>query len=307
MLVVYLDAVWALNLFIDACLLKLTALMLKRQMTWLRLWLGALIASTIVLVLFTPAAFIVEHPLGKLVYSMLIIFTAFGYRRLSVFMQNLAAFYFTAFAIGGGLFAAHYFFQDASFYANSRFLNTMNYGDPISWIFVVLGFPLLWYFAKKRLDQTVVRKWHSSTIAQVSIRFFDDWIHAKAMIDSGNKLVDPLTQTPVMFLEKSVCSSCIPEALIQNRQTSEPLQLESIPEEWRHRLAWIPYRAVDGSSQLTLAIRPDEVVIYKDNKQMACRKALVAFTDHALSSSGDFNSILHPDMLLHGKIIKTAS
>ncbi|SFG39596.1 stage II sporulation protein GA (sporulation sigma-E factor processing peptidase) [Sporolactobacillus nakayamae] len=307
-MVVYLDAVWALNLFIDACLLKLTALMLKRQTSRLRFWSGAFIASAIVLILFTPAAFVVDGPFGKLLYSAMIIFVAFGFHRISVFLQNLAAFYFTSFAIGGGLFAVHYFFQDGSFYANSRFLNTMNYGDPISWITVIVGFPALWYFSKKRLDQTVVRKWNSTTLADVTVRFLDVCIETKAMIDSGNKLVDPLTRAPVMFLEKSVCAGRVPEELFQKDNASSPsLNLEGIPDDWRNRIAWVPYRAVDGTGQLTLAARPDQVLILLDGKQIECTKSLVAFVDHSLSSSGDFNSILNPDMLLHGKIIETAS
>ncbi|MCO7126302.1 sigma-E processing peptidase SpoIIGA [Sporolactobacillus shoreicorticis] len=307
-MVVYLDAIWALNLFIDACLLKLTALMLKRQTSRLRLWSGAVIASAIVLMLFTPAAFIVDQPLGKLLYSALIILVAFGFHRVSIFLQNLAAFYFTAFATGGGLFAVHYFFQDASFYASNRFLNTTNYGDPISWITVCIGFPILWFFSKRRIDQTVVRKWNSTTLADVRLRFFDICIDARAMIDSGNKLTDPLTGAPVMFVEKSVCGERIPKALFQTdgRQFVSP-ELSSIPEEWQNRIAWIPYRAVDGSNQLSLAVRPDQVVIMFEGKKIECTKSLVAFVDHSLSPSGDFSSILHPDMLLHGKVIDTAS
>ncbi|EST13138.1 sigma-E processing peptidase SpoIIGA [Sporolactobacillus laevolacticus] len=307
-MVVYLDAVWVLNLLIDACLLKLTALMLKRQTSWIHLWSGALIASAVVLILFTPAAFLVDHPIGKLIYSVIIIFVTFGFHRITVFLQNLAAFYFTAFAIGGGLFAVHYFFQDGSFYASNRFLNTMNYGDPISWMTVIIGFPMLWFFSKKRLDQTVTRKWQSSTIADVIVRFSDITIEAKAMIDSGNKLSDPLTQAPVMFLSKEVCQENVPEVFFQaEKAPAGSLDLENLTGDWKNRVAWVPYRAVDGTSRMTLAVRPDQVLIKYEGKRIECTKSLVAFVDHSLSSSGDFSSILHPDMLLHGKMIETAS
>ncbi|MCL1630939.1 sigma-E processing peptidase SpoIIGA [Sporolactobacillus sp. CPB3-1] len=307
-MVVYLDAVWVLNLLIDACLLKLTALMLKRETTWLRFWLGALTASAIILLLFTPAAFIVDDPLGKFAYSVLIILIVFGFRRPSVFLQNIAAFYFVAFAIGGGLFAIHYFFQDASFYAGSRFLNTMTYGDPISWITVCLGFPVLWFFSKKRIDQTAIRKWNHTTITHVTIQFFDHCFNSKAMIDSGNKLTDPITHAPVMFLEKCICGDVVPDALFQKGDVLPSVQdLDHLPEEWRNRLAWIPYRGVDGSNQLALAARADQVLIQIHGKQLACTKVFVIFVSHSLSSAGDFNCILNPDLLLQGKEIKSAS
>ncbi|GGL44716.1 sigma-E processing peptidase SpoIIGA [Sporolactobacillus putidus] len=307
-MVLYLDAVWLLNLLIDASLLQLTALMLKRRTNRIRFWLGAFTASSIVLILFTPLAFLVDHPLGKFLFSLFIIFVTFGFRRLSVFVQNLAAFYFLAFGIGGGLFALHYFFQSDSFYANSRFLTTLNYGDPISWIVIVTGFPFLWFFSKKRIDQTVVRKWQSSTGAELIIQMHNLTIKAKAIIDSGNKLYEPLTRFPVMFLSRDACKDALPSALFQTASDPESMLIrEDLPDDLKNRLALIPFMAVDGSRQFTAAIRPDQVLIMHEGKLIECRKVYVALTEHTLSSSGDFDSILHPDMLLHGKVIEPAS
>lgn len=307
-MVLYLDAVWMLNLLIDACLLKLTALMLKRRVSRLRLWLGATLASTVVLILFTPLSFLVAHPSGKFLFSVLIILTTFGFGRFSSFFQNLAAFYFTAFAVGGGLFGLHYFFQNSSFYANGTLLSTMNFGDPVSWIFVIAGFPLLWFFSKKRFDQTATRKWEHATIAAVEIRIFDQTISTDALIDSGNKLYDPLTRVPVMFLSRSVCIGKIPDLLFQPFQAEcfQDVQ-EQLPAEWVRKLSWIPYRSVDGVPRSLLAFRPDEVHVTQDDRLLSCKKVLVALTDQVLSPSGDFHAILHPDMLLHGKLIDRAS
>lgn len=307
-MVLYLDAVWLLNLLIDASLLQLTALMLKRRTNRLRFWLGALTASSVVLILFTPLAFLVAHPLGKFLFSVLIIYVTFGFRRLSVFVQNLAAFYFLAFAIGGGLFALHYFFQNDAFYANSRFLTTLNYGDPVSWIVIVAGFPFLWFFSKKRIDHTVVRKWQSSAGAEAIIQMADLTIKAKAFIDSGNKLYEPLTRFPVMFLSREACKDALPAELFRAFSGEEGmLSRESLAAEWKNRLALIPYTAVDGSRRFATAVRPDRVLIIHEGKLIECRKVYVALTEHALSAASDFDSLLHPDMLLHGKVIEPAS
>lgn len=307
-LVLYLDVVWILNLLIDACLLKLTALMLKRRMSRVRFWLGALTASSIVLLLFSPFAVLVAQPFGKLLFSALIIAITFGFSRLSVFIQNLAAFYFTAFAIGGGLFALHYFFQDSSLYSENHFLTTMSYGDPISWIAVVTGFPLLWFFSKKRLDQTAVRKWRSANGAKISVRIIGSTVHARGIIDSGNHLHDPLTGTPVMFMQYAACREILPPVFAELVREEEPFNLPAgLTDEWKSRLTWIPYRSVDGQTKYRVAIRPDQVLVAHEGKLIECRRALIALTEHTLSTSGDFDSILHPDMLLHGKIIEPAS
>lgn len=307
-MVLYLDAVWMLNLLIDACLLKLTALMLSRKVSRLRLWSGAVLASMVVLILFTPLSFLIAHPSGKFLFSVLIILTTFGFGRLSSFVQNLAAFYFAAFAVGGGLFGLHYFFQNSSFYANGTLLSTMNFGDPVSWIFVIAGFPLLWFFSKKRFDQVVTRKWERSTVTGIQIRIFDQNIRTDALIDSGNKLYDPLTRVPVMFLSRSVCQGTIPEPFFQPLQPEcfQEIQ-EQLPTEWLEKLSWIPYRSVDGIPRSLLAFRPDEVLVTHEGRLLSCKKVLVALTDQLLSPSGEFGAILHPDMLLHGRRIDKAS
>lgn len=306
--VVYLDVIWLLNLLIDACLLKLTALMLKREVSRVRLWIGALLASSIIILLFTPLSLYISGPLGKVGFSALIIFVTFGYHKWTAFLQNLAGFYFSAFAIGGGLFAIHYFFQNASFYADNHFLTTMNYGDPISWLMVIPAFPLLWYFSKKRIDQTVIRKWQNSLGARVSIFIGDCTIHARGMIDSGNKLYDPLTRLPVMFLSREACNQQLPDQLFAQNQWSESTDwIDTLDDEWKGRVSLVPYQAVDGNPRLICAIRPDQIIIFHEGKRIECRRALIALTGHKLSSEDDFNCILHPAMLQNGKMVKPAS
>ncbi|MTT32021.1 sigma-E processing peptidase SpoIIGA [Terrilactibacillus sp. BCM23-1] len=305
---IYLDVIWFLNLCIDYLLLKLTVIILKRQVKSWRLWLGTLLASSIVILLFTPLSIVFDHPIGKFLFSTLIILVVFGYHRFSTFLQNIFAFYFVAFGIGGGLFAAHYFFQSNSSYAGQNLFSTLSYGDPISWLFVVIGFPSLWLFSKKRFDQVVVRKWQHSTYAVIYISFLDKSISAKGIIDSGNKLYDPLTRVPVMFLNESVCKSFFPDSVIQEGvDLQNAIQNADLSDELRSRLTVIPYRTVSGKTQLITAFRPDEVILLHEGQRIKAPKVLVALTKQNLSGEGDFNSILHPDMLLHGKIIETAS
>lgn len=305
---VYLDVIWLLNFLIDFMLLKLTAIMMKRRVRSWRLWSGALFASSIILLLFTPLSPIFYHPIGKIFFSMVIILIAFGFGRWSVFIQNVLAFYFSAFAIGGGLFAVHYFFQSNSSYAGSGLLNTLSFGDPISWGMVLIGFPILWYFSKKRLDHVVVRKWQGTTQAQVTIEFFDRTIRSTGMIDSGNKLYEPLTRIPVMFLSREACADALPSALFHHEGGFQSLlEDETLPDEWKSRVAMIPYRGVDGSRQWITAVRPDRVVIQHEGRKIESPKIFVALTGHRLSGADDFDSILHPDMLIHGKMIIPAS
>ncbi|WKB34909.1 sigma-E processing peptidase SpoIIGA [Terrilactibacillus sp. S3-3] len=153
-----------------------------------------------------------------------------------------------------------------------------------------------------------VRKWQGTTEAQVTIHFFDRTIRSTGMIDSGNKLYEPLTRLPVMFLSREACDDALPSGLFHHEGGFQSLlDDESLPGEWKSRVTMIPYSSVDGSRQWITAIRPDRVIINHEGKKIESPRVFVALTDHQLSGAGDFDSILHPDMLIHGKMIIPAS
>ncbi|MFC7392468.1 sigma-E processing peptidase SpoIIGA [Scopulibacillus cellulosilyticus] len=304
---IYLDAVWLLNLFIDFMLFKMTSIILKRPVHPLRLGLGTLVASSIVCLLFTPLSPFFYNPLGKFLFSLMIVFIVFGYRKFFLFVQSFLTFYFSAFMIGGGLFAAHYFFESSQSYAPQNLFSTLSYGDPISWTFVIIGFPILWYFSKKRLDHLVIRKWQSSEQVKTEIILFGKTITVTGLIDSGNKLYDPLTRTPVMFLSYSGAQGVLPKCLFEGWHHQYAALHPDINEELASRISMVPYRTVSGGQQLITTVRPDNVYIYHDGKTIQSPKAVIALTSDRLSSEGDFDCILHPDMMLKGKTIESAS
>ncbi|HZH63101.1 MAG TPA: sigma-E processing peptidase SpoIIGA, partial [Metabacillus sp.] len=82
---IYLDVIWLLNFSFDLLLLVLTAIVLKRKINKFRLVLAALIGSSIVIMMFTPLAFIATHPYGKMVISILMVLSAFGFKRFRFF------------------------------------------------------------------------------------------------------------------------------------------------------------------------------------------------------------------------------
>jgi stage II sporulation protein GA (sporulation sigma-E factor processing peptidase) len=303
---VYLDVVWILNIIIDYMLLKLTAIVLKRSVKKWRMFLGTIIASFIVLLLFTPLSPIFYHPIGKFCYSALIVWTVFGYRRFSLFIQCLFMFYFVAFVIGGALFAIHFYIQSSEVYDHFHSFSTLGYGDPITWALVLFGFPLVWFFSKKRFDQIVVRKLKTDGLMAVEIKVFDIVIEAVGLIDTGNQLSDPTRQIPVIFVHGALAHDSIPKALLEEDAVTA-LSKGAMPDQWLNRVTIVPYRGVNGKSQFILAFRPDMVVIDHPEGRLQCQKVLIALTNHRLSEEDDFNCILHPDVVQLGSFASPAS
>jgi stage II sporulation protein GA (sporulation sigma-E factor processing peptidase) len=295
---IYLDVIWFLNFCTDFLLLSLTGLFLKRDLKKLRLFTGTLIASCYVIVIFSPMSYLFYHPLFKLIFSMLLMVIVFGYKKFSYFMQNLCMFYFVTFMIGGGMFAVHYFLQsDWEVIKSLTEAKSTGYGDPISWSFVLIGFPSLWYFSKHRVEHLEVRKIHYDQIADVTIQIEDFRFTIKGLIDSGNQLTDPITKIPVMILDINHCQ--LSEMLYkQLKDVMSSLELEE-NHSWQDRMRIIPYRGVGQVQEFLTAIKPDLVTIIQGETTYETKKCLIGLSEHSLSSENDFQCILHPKMLLH--------
>ncbi|NEU33503.1 sigma-E processing peptidase SpoIIGA, partial [bacterium LRH843] len=122
-------------------LLLLCATVLKRQFKWWRLCLGGFIGSLIVLLMFTQFSDIMLHPAVKILFSLIMVLVAFGYKRLRFFIENLLTFYFSTFVVGGGLVGIHFLFDQQYLLVDEMVSTQPQFGDPISWLFVCLGFP----------------------------------------------------------------------------------------------------------------------------------------------------------------------
>ncbi|KGA97005.1 protease [Alkalihalobacillus alcalophilus ATCC 27647 = CGMCC 1.3604] len=303
---VYLDLIWLLNFFIDYLLIALTALVLKRRFKHVRFILAAFIASFIVILMFTPFADLVYSPWFKLIYSALIVWVAFGYERLRFFIQNLLMFYFVTFMTGGALFALHFFWQtELDILSSFSPQNGIFIGSSISWVFVLIGFPLVWYFSKQRFETIETKKIQADQMAEVTL-FIDHFeIKTIGLVDTGNQLLCPITKQPVMIIEGSLLYETYSEAVVKELSQIAEGKDELLPETEKlaHRVRIIPYRVVGQASPFLTALKPDKVEIVFNNERYETEKVLLGLQEGELSADGLFTSIIHPK-LVQGPVLE---
>ncbi|MBO1510508.1 sigma-E processing peptidase SpoIIGA [Metabacillus bambusae] len=299
---IYLDVIWLLNFSFDLFLLLLTAIALKRKIFKLRILLSALLGSSIVLMMFSPLAFIATHPLGKMIISMMMVLLAFGFKRFRYFFQSLLTFYFVTFMVGGGMIGAHYFLQAEMSYLDGILMtNSTGFGHPISWLFVLIGFPVVWIFSRNRLEGLETKKIHFDQLVSVTIRVESTQFTLNGLVDSGNQLFDPITRSPVMIIDTLKAQNYIPKLLVN--QAIQDDVMKSMSESgdeshpWEHRVRIIPYRVVGSEHQFLLGFKPDEVWIETKNEKIKVHKTIVGLNRTKLSSEDEYECIVHPKML----------
>ncbi|WP_042144990.1 sigma-E processing peptidase SpoIIGA [Paucisalibacillus sp. EB02] len=296
---IYLDAVWVLNFLLDFMLLMLTQALCRESTPKSRLILGAFFASLIVpMTLYFPNSYITTV-FGKILYSILIILVTFRFITFNRMLKQLLLFYFVSFAIGGGLFAAHYLLQSPVALSAIGFLSfSSGYGDPISWVFVVIGFPIVFWFTKNRLDKHAIEKIRYDQLYEVSIRIKNKAFSTTGFIDSGNQLVDPLTKRPVIICDEIFLQQWFTKEEWQNlKQAYEEFNIEQIPNSWENYIQVVPFHGVEGKSKFLFTIRPEKLTILYHNQQIEATKVLIGIQFADLTKDKRYNCLLHPQII----------
>ena len=296
---IYLDAVWALNFLLDLMLLMLTQTLAKDTTNKLRIVIGAFIASLLVpITLYFPDTFLTSI-YGKLIYSIIIILCTFRFISMYQITKLLLLFYFTTFSIGGGLIAIHFLFQSPlGFSPNGLLTFNSGYGDPISWLFILIGFPVLWLFTKSRMDRHAVEKIRYDQLYPVTIKLKNKSYSTTGYIDSGNQLVDPISKKPVIICDELFLKQWFSDNDWEMLKASHTeLDFTKIPKEWERLIHIIPFHGVEGKSSFLIAIRPDSLVIQYDSKKITTNKVLIGIQFAQLTKDGSYHCLIQPQII----------
>lgn len=298
---VYLDLIFIFNLLLDAALLQSTAWIRKLHYSKWRLWLGAFIGATYVVLMFVPALSFAFTFLLKCVFSLVMVYSAFGFHSLQYLLRNIAVFYFVNFTVAGGIFGLNYILQSKHEVLNGILFTqsgALTFHFQIGTIFVVvLGFVLIFFI--KNVFSGYERKVDTSqVIAKVEVMIDEHMRSCYGLIDTGNQLYDPLSRLPVMVMEISEWESFIPvkwrDALAKAEMDDIFKCLSDEDWEWRDRLRVVPYKGIQKGQQFMLAIKPDKVVIQQLDQRKETCKVLIGLNSGRLSSDGAYQAIIHP-------------
>ncbi|PYZ93230.1 sigma-E processing peptidase SpoIIGA [Salipaludibacillus keqinensis] len=302
-LTLYLDVIWMLNFFIDLLLLLLTSIVLKKNVSKKRLFLGALFASMYIWFLFIPSLQVMTHPLMKGIYSVFIILITFRFHQIRSFVQALLMFYFVNFAVGGGLIGLHFFLQmDSSFIHGTFATRGSGFGSPISWLFVLIGFPLIFIYSKQRFDSVESVKIRYDETMDVIVSFNDSILTMKGFVDSGNQLTDPFTKKPVMIIDMKETKDQFPQDLY-NFSMEEAHSASHVPPQYQGKLSIVPYRTIGTDQQFLWTLRPDKVTVYENGKAYDCSKTLLGLSHLSLGEKGEYHCLLNPKMFQNSKSV----
>ncbi|MFY0545576.1 sigma-E processing peptidase SpoIIGA [Brevibacillus sp. H7] len=305
-MVIYLDIILLLNIAIDALLLWFTAYFRKEPMVWWRIFLASMFGSTYLVFFFLPSFASMYQWSVKLLFSVIMLWIAFGFKRLLAFIQNLIIFYFIAFVFGGGVFGLQYFLSSQSEIVNGILVthnDSFGVGSKPTFFVLLAGFILVYFLSRRSYQAIQEPRRLEAFLVEVVVRVAKESVICRGLVDTGNQLHEPITRIPVMIMECSLFAHLLPPSLLslaeQGEKRLEKMDglLETLPAEWQSRLRLIPYRSVSRGMDFLLAIKPDEVVLVQNGVRYGSSRVLIGLNPFGLAADQQYQAIVHPALM----------
>ncbi|WP_220101471.1 sigma-E processing peptidase SpoIIGA [Paenibacillus sp. S150] len=302
-MVVYIDLIFAANLLIDGILLWLTGWLVKMKVSWWRLALSALVGALYVVMMFVPELSFLYTFLIKFGLSVLMLWIAFGFRSLQSYLRALGAFYIINFAAAGGIVGIHYLLQSSGDIWNGILFTSSGgqaYRLKIGFWFVLAMLPGVLLLFKLIHASRARREQLETYIGEVCVDIDGVLVSCPGLLDTGNRLNDPLTRIPVMVMEASLWEEHLPASWKGRltRMGADKLLLEADGQSfaWQDRLRLVPYRGINRGASFMLALKPDLVTIKLGEETFVSQRVLIGLDGGTLSGDGAYRAVIHPDL-----------
>lgn len=250
MTVVYIDALFLLNLTVDYLLLLASARLSGEPLRRRRLALGALLGAAYAAALFLPGLGWLGHPLCRLATAALMLLAAFGgSRRL---LRLTLVFFGVSAAFAGAVLALQLLGRGGLTLENG----VVYTGFDMRLLLVTAaacyaGLTLV--FGRAARHGGVKRDLISAVLT-----LDGRTVTLTALVDTGNTLTDPLDNRPVLVAEARALAPLLPQSI----DPAAPVEtLERLGSEEGKRFRLLPYRAVGVEYGMLLAVRLDRAVL----------------------------------------------
>lgn len=294
---IYLDVVLIENLCMNYIILFATGYLLKKNMRHIRLILSALLGGIYSILAYMEILEIYSNFILKIILSIVMVYIAYNAKNIKQLAKQLLFFYLTSFVFGGTAFALLYFVKPQEIlirngsYVGTYPLKIAALGGIVGFTIIVIAFK----FAKTRFRK-------KDMYCEISIYFGIKNINVIALLDTGNMLKDPITQMPVIVVEKEKLKEILPEIILNNldkiiggdvpKEIYEDKNLEYIT-----KFRVIPFSSIGKTNGMLLGFKANKVVINKEDDEKIITNVIVGIYENKLSKKDQYSALIGLDLI----------
>lgn len=295
---VYIDILFLENVIVNYGILLVTEKLSGRYSTIMRKFLSATIGAIyLVVMLLCPTIETLYTIVGKVLLSVLMVAVAFPCRQIKEALKAFLSFYLSSFIFAGAGYALMSLTNQGIYFKNGEFYNSMKSDNLLLILTLVFGFLMVRAFKdifRKRVEK-------ESYIVKAYIHLGSRTACLQALIDTGNSLMDPVTQCPVMIAELEGIKEILPEEMTEWLKnwsaTKGTLVGPEGSSEWKTRLRLIPFHAIGTSNGMLPGFKPDSVCVEKEELQYERSQVVVCICQNRLSPEDRYRAIISPEMI----------
>lgn len=258
----YIDILYLVNFMMDFLVLLLVREVTKCSTTHLRLTLSSLISAGLTcIVIIIPMSYAsIKFILFHVVINTMMICIGFKVKTRNQFFQCMISLYLASFLLGGVLQYFNQYLKISSLYF---MLSVISY-----WL--VKGF-----LRFTRILHREEKKW-------CTVRLFlgNESVELRALLDTGNSLVDPYSGLPVSIVEEKALKQILDSAKSKGVEKYE---------------RYIPFHSL-GHQGVLLVIRAEKIYV-QGEKEHLIEHPLIGISEDGLSKDQRYEMILNPDIL----------
>ena len=211
---IYIDVVFLENLVMNSIILIASGIILKKKLKWIRILLASSLGAVYTIIGYISVLEIYSNLVLKVILSILIIYIAFNPQTVKQLWKDVLIFYLTSFVFGGVAFALIYVVKPQDILMkNGLFLGTY----PLKTVLLAAIVAFIILIATFAIVKTKFSK--KDMFCEVEVELNNKKIKTRAMIDTGNLLKEPITNTPVIVLEHTLLYECVPKEILDNLES----------------------------------------------------------------------------------------
>lgn len=297
---VYLDVILIENLCMNYIILFATGYIMKLKIKQFQIIISSLIGGIYAVTAYMNIIPVYSKLITKIILSISMVYIAYYPKNIKLCLKELLLFYLVSFVFGGCAFALLYIIKPQDILMkNGVYIGT--YPIKVAIIGALLGF-ILTYLAFKLIKNRITKK---SVFYEITIFFKGKTVEATAMLDTGNLLKDPISQMPVILIQKSKLSQIIPRNILENLENvlggDYSLEIsETERNEYFSKLKIIPFNSIGKQNGVLIGFKADKIQIDINDNIEELKNVIIGIYNGKFSKSEKYSALIGLDILERG-------
>ena len=293
---IYIDIIFIENIVMNTIILYATSIILKQKIKIIRILISAIIGSIYSIAMYITKLTIYSSIISKFILSIVMAYIAFNPPNLKKMIRQIIIFYLTSFVFGGVALNLIYFLRPENIniknglFTGEYALKVIMIGEIIAFIIIKISIKII----KTKINT-------KDMYCNIKLKINEEQIVTKAMIDTGNLVKEPITNTPVVIVEESLLEGTIPKEILRNLENILCGNLENLPQEiqdeYLPKLRCIPFSLLGKENGMLVGIKISEVIVEKEDEEKKTSNIIIGIYNRSLTKRGEYRALVGADLI----------